>query len=140
MEEIKSPFDIVRNINNKSGELDWQGLNGKYVPFVINTTFSGTVDSLFYANEMNMTNNLPKPHAEEMQYLFYYHALPKNPKRFAKYRKPKKDEEHLIPYYEAIAEYYDVSYKQAKEYYDMLTKEQRDIILKYCFKGGRTHD
>jgi hypothetical protein len=62
-----SPFDIASHINEKKGVLDVDEVG--YNSYVINKVLSNTIDSVLFANEMNLRWNVPK----QQQYDFYYH-------------------------------------------------------------------
>ena len=52
-------------------------LEKEYPPYIVNRCFSGHLDCIMFANEMNFHNNIPK----KMQYDFYLNSLRKK-KRF----------------------------------------------------------
>lgn len=127
---IKTPFDIVSNINEKHGFLeDVESLGGLLDPFVINRAFSNTQDSVLFANEMNMAWSLPKG----MQYGFYYHGLPKNKYRFGKWNKNTDDKEEIS----VIMEYFGYSRQKAKQVQSLL-RPHMDAMKKELEKGGRS--
>lgn len=119
---MSNVFDYVKTINEKTDQLDIDG----YVPFIVNKAFSFTLDTIFYANMMNINSHIDA----KMQYDFYYHALPKK-KRFGKWI--KKD----TPDIASIREYYNCSIQKAIEYSKILTIEQVAILKQRMDKGGR---
>ena len=129
MIDLKNPFEITKNINKKSGHIDF-GDDVKSVPiFVINKVFSNTVDSVLYANEVNKFSI----DDNQMMYDFYYYALPlKN--RFGKFnKKPKENDDKFV---KAIMSVYDYSLNKALDVYDILYPHKEDI-LKLDFHGGK---
>ncbi len=50
----------------------------EYAPYIINKCLSGQIDTILFANEMNMNHHLDK----RMQYSFYLNSLRKK-KRFS---------------------------------------------------------
>ncbi len=115
-----NPFDIMKDLSyDKKGTID-NSNEGEYNPFLTNRFFSFFPDTIFYANEMNMSNGLDR----KLQHDFYLHSLRKN-KRYAKW--PKKDNQTII---EAIQTYYGYNVAKAKEVLNILNNEQVEIILK----------
>ena len=103
-----SPFEFVKNINNKSGLLeDLQG----FEQFVINRAFSNTRDTILLANEVNKFKDMP----DDMVYRFYYEATPKNPRRFGGWNKPSPPAEDI----ELIMNLYNYSREKAEEVYPL---------------------
>ena len=76
MTELK---DWLNSINQtKKNLLDEDPtLEKEYPPYIVNRCFSGHLDSIMFANEMNIHNSIPK----KMQYDFYLNSLRKK-KRF----------------------------------------------------------
>ena len=68
----------------------------EYPPFIVNKCLSGQIDSILFANEMNIHHHIDK----DMQYSFYLNSLRKR-KRFSPWlRKDKvKDLECVKQYY-----------------------------------------
>lgn len=120
---MSNVFDYVKSINEKTEKLDIDG----YVPYIINKAFSFMPETLFYADSMNINSHIDA----QMQYDFYYYALPKK-KRFGKWTKKK-----VIPDIATIREYYNCSYQKAIEYSKILTDEQIVILKHRMDKGGR---
>lgn len=129
MVDVTNPFDVTKNINSKTGRIDFGDKANKVPLFVVNKVFSNTIDSLMYANEVNkfsMNDN-------QLAYDFYYYALPKK-KRFGKYNKKSKDT-HDTELLEAIMEVYKYSTEKALQCIDILADNREDII-KLVYKGG----
>ena len=123
-----SPFDYVRSINEKTGnmmDIDPEA-ERDYVPFVVNRGFSFGNDTILYANEMNIRPNTDK----RMQYDYLYNSIRRR-KRFDKWIKANGEDDGAI---EFLMEYYMVSRKRATEYYRMIPKERLASILKS--RGG----
>ena len=70
--------DWRNSINFTKKNLLEEDPTAKYPAFVVNKCLSGTLDSVLFANEMNMNAHLDK----ELQYDFYLQSLRKR-KRFA---------------------------------------------------------
>jgi len=113
-----NPFDIMKDLSyEKKGVLDDEG---DYNPFLTNRYFSYFPDTIFYANEMNMSKGLDN----KLQHDYYFYSIRKN-KRYSKW--PKKDKIEIL---QAIQIYYGYNLSKAKEVLNILNKEQVDFILK----------
>lgn len=99
----------------------------KYPAFIINKCLSGFVDTVMFANEMNMTHFLPS----KLQYDFYLNSIRKK-KRFSPWLRKEK-----IQNLDAIKSYYGYSNDKAMQALKILTKEQIDYIKKRLDVGGR---
>ncbi len=120
-----SPFEIVSAVCEKTqGRLDVE--ESGYEAYVINRALSNTLDTVFFANEMNAAYNLPK----QWQFDFYFFGLDKR-KRFGKWHKNQDDVKTL----ELIQEYLGCSRAKAKEVEDIL-RPHLDDIKKELDKGG----
>ena len=98
----------------------------KYPAFVVNKCLSGTLDSVLFANEMNMNPHLDK----ELQYDFYLQSLRKR-KRFAPWLKKGKVED-----IDAVKKYYGYSTEKAEQALRILTRSQIDYIKQKQYTGG----
>jgi hypothetical protein len=99
----------------------------EYPPFIINKCLSGHIDSILFANEMNMNHQLDK----DMQYSFYLNSLRKR-KRFSPWLKKDKIED-----LECIKSYYGYSNEKASQVLKILSKEQINFIKKRLDIGGK---
>ena len=97
-----------------------------YPPYIINKCLSGHIDSILFANEMNMHHQLEK----DMQYSFYLNSLRKR-KRFSPWLRKDK-----ITDLECIKQYYGYSNEKASQALKILTKEQINFIKKRLDIGG----
>ena len=75
--ELKDWLNSI-NMTKKNLIEDDPSVIKDYPPYIVNRCFSGHLDCIFYANEMNIHNALPK----DMQYSFYLNSLRKK-KRFS---------------------------------------------------------
>jgi hypothetical protein len=101
-------------------------LKKEYPPFIINKCLSGQIDSILFANEMNMNHQLDK----DMQYSFYLNSLRKR-KRFSPWLRKDK-----IADLECVKRYYGYSNEKASQALKILTKEQLTFIKKRLDIGG----
>ena len=97
-----------------------------YPPYIINKCLSGHIDSVLFANEMNMNHHLDR----DMQYFFYLNSLRKR-KRFSPWLRKDK-----IKDLECIKQYYGYSNEKASQALKILTKEQINFIKKRLDIGG----
>ena len=124
MAELK---DWLNSINlNKKNILE-EDPDAKYPAYVVNRCLSGTIDSIMYANEMNMHPNLDK----DMQYTFMLNGLRKR-KRFSPWLKQEK-----INDLDLVKKYYGYSNEKAQQAMRILTKEQIKYIKQKLNTGGR---
>lgn len=125
---MPSPFDFLNSINQgKNNLLEEDPQNIKdYSPFIINKGLSYFLDTVMFANEINIRSTLDK----DMQYRFYLGSISKA-KRFKKWE--KKDVQENI---DLIKQSYLVNDRKASEYLKILTEEQIEILKERQNKGG----
>jgi hypothetical protein len=99
----------------------------EYPPFIVNKCLSGQIDSILFANEMNMHHHLDK----DMQYSFYLNSLRKR-KRFSPWLRKDK-----VTDLECVKSYYGYSNEKASQALKILTKEQLTFIKKRLDIGGK---
>jgi len=120
---MSTPFDFIKTIDGKTEKLPVND----YSAFVVNRALSHGRDTVLFANIMNMYPTLPN----NMQYDFYYAAIPKR-KRYNKW--VKKDISKDI---ELIQKYYSCSPEVAMDYSKILTPEQIKELSARMNIGGR---
>jgi hypothetical protein len=98
-----------------------------YPSYIINKCLSGHIDSILYANEMNMNHYLDK----DMQYAFYINILRKR-KRFSSWIKKDK-----IDKLEYVKKYYGYSTEKALQALKILSNDQINFIKQKLEKGGK---
>lgn len=126
MTELK---DWLNSINQTKKNLidEDSSLEKEYPPYIINRCFSGHIDTLMFANELNQYHFLPK----KMQYDFFINIVrPK--KRFAPWL--RKDKLNSL---ELVKEYYGYSDEKARVALKILTDEQLNYIAKRMDRGGK---
>ena len=126
MTELK---DWLKSINQTKNNLmdEDPSLEKEYSPYIINRIFSGHLDSIMFANEMNRYHFLPK----KIQYDFMLNTL-RVKKRFSPWL--KKD---TIKDLEIIKRYYGYSDEKAKQTLRILNKEQLNFIKSKFETGGK---
>ena len=97
-----------------------------YAPYIINKCLSGHIDTVLFANEMNMHHQLDK----DMQYLFYLNSLRKK-KRFSPWLRKDK-----VKDLECVKQYYGYSNEKASQALKILNKEQLNFIKQRLEIGG----
>ena len=98
-----------------------------YPPFIINKCLSGFIDTIMYANEMNLHHNLPS----KLQYDFLLNTIRKR-KRFSPWLKKEK-----IQDLDAVKSYYGYSNEKAQQAMKILTKDQINHIKAKLDVGGK---
>jgi len=125
MTELK---DWLNSINQtKKNLIDEDPLLEKeYSPYIINRIYSGHLDAIMFANEMNMYNFLPK----KLQYDFYLNSL-RSKKRFSPWLRKDK-----IKDLDNVKRYYGYSDEKAKQALRILSKQQLNFIQSKFETGG----
>ena len=125
MTELK---DWLNSINQTKKNLidEDPSIEKDYPPYIINRCFSGHLDAVLFANEMNMYSFLPK----KMQYDFFINTL-RTKRRFSPWI--RKD---LVDNLDCVKRYYGYSNEKAKQALKILSKEQLDFIKSKFDIGG----
>ncbi len=125
MTELKDWLNSI-NFTKEDLTVDDPDVVKGYTPYIVNRCLSGHLDTILYANEMNLHNHLDK----DMQYQFFLNSLRKR-KRFSPWlRKEKVDNLNIIK------KYYGYSNEKALQALRLLTNEQLDYIKKRLETGG----
>ena len=126
MTELK---DWLNSINQTKKNLidEDPSVEKEYPPYIINRCFSGHLDAIMFANEINMYSFLPK----KLQYDFLLNTLrPK--KRFSPWL--CKD---TIKDLDLVKRYYGYSNEKAQQALKILTKDQLNFIKSKFETGGK---
>ena len=120
--------DWLNSINQSKKNLidEDPSIEKDYPPYIINRCFSGHLDAVMFANEMNMNHFLPK----KMQYDFFINSL-RTKKRFSPWL--RKDMIKDIYY---VKRYYGYSNEKAIQSLKILTKKQLNFIKSKFDTGG----
>ena len=120
--------DWLNSINQTKKNLidEDPSIEKDYPPYIINRCFSGHLDAIMFANEMNMYSFLPK----KMQYDFFINTL-RTKRRFSPWI--RKD---LVDNLDCVKRYYGYSNEKAKQALKILSKEQLDFIKSKFEIGG----
>ena len=120
--------DYLNDINLKAGKLTGdEDAMKKYPAYVINKCMSHHVDTVLYANEMNLHHNLPS----KLQYDFLLNTIRKR-KRFSPWLKKEK-----IQDLDTVKSYYGYSNEKAQQAMKILTKDQINHIKAKLDVGGK---
>ena len=126
MTELKDWLNSINFTKENLIEQD-ETLKKDYPPYIINKCLSGHVDSILYANEMNLHHSLDK----DMQYSFYLNSLRKR-KRFSPWLRKDKIED-----LNCVKQYYKYSTEKALQALKILSKEQITFIKQRLETGGK---
>ena len=121
--------DWLNSINQTKKNLidEDPSIEKDYPPYIINRCFSGHLDAVMFANEMNKYSFLPK----KMQYDFFINSL-RTKKRFSHWL--RKD---MIKELDYVKRYYGYSNEKAKQALKILTKKQLNFIKSKFDTGER---
>lgn len=127
-EKKSSLFTVIDSINfDKDFDLVNQFNEHIYVPFLINKAMSMGPDTHLHAQEMNLVSFLDKT----IQYKYYLYSVRKK-KRYNPWVKKLQTSDKA----KIIAEYYDISLRQARDYEKLVSSEDLKNMIKYLDKGG----
>ena len=118
--------DWLNSINHTKVNLLEENPDAKYPAYIINRCMSGHLDTVLFANEMNLNHHLPL----DMQYSFFLNSVRKR-KRFSPWL--RKDE---IKDLDLVKRYYGYSNEKAKQALRILTNEQLNFIKSKLETGG----
>jgi len=120
--------DYLNSINqNKKNIIVDDDTEKAYPPFIINKCLSGFLDTVLFANEMNLYPHLDK----KMQYDFFINSISPR-KRFSPWEKKSS-----IDYLDAVKEYYGYNTDKALQALRILNKKQLEDIKRLVNKGGK---
>ena len=116
------PFDYINSINNKNKDMMTDTENDElaeksYNAYLTNRSLSYFIDTILYANDMNMMAHLDN----KMQYQYYMHAVPKK-NRFSKWA--KKDTTDI----DVITEFYKCNLTRANEILKIINKDELELM------------
>jgi len=125
-----SPFDFLNEINSGKRDLmedDHDGTAEKqYVPFIVNRAMSYHIDTVLFANDMNMYPALDK----KLQYRYHLNSV-RPRKRFSKWSKPIDSDDLKL-----VQQAYGYNIRLATETLSLLSKEQLNTIRTKHDEGG----
>jgi hypothetical protein len=119
--------DWLNSINQTKKNITEEDPSAKFPAYIVNRCMSGQLDTVLFANEMNMNSHLDP----NLQYQFYINSVRKR-KRFSPWL--RKDEIRDLDY---VKRYYGYSNEKAKQALSILTKEQLSFIKSKFETGGK---
>jgi hypothetical protein len=124
--ELKDWLNSI-NLNKKDLMEEDPAAKKEYAPFIINKCMSGHIDTVLYANEMNMAHYMDK----DMQYQFYLNSVRKR-KRFSPWLRKDK-----VKDLDVVKSYYGYSNEKAQQALRILSPEQIEFIKARLETGGK---
>ena len=125
-----TPFDFLNDINYGKknlmvNDVDHQ-IEKQYLPFIVNKGLSYTMDTVIYANEMNIRPNTDK----KLQFDYLINTIRRN-KRFPKWIKHEENENIRV-----IMDYYGYIVQRAKEVLSLHSMEEISQLKEKLDTGG----
>lgn len=128
---MANPFDFINAINSNKDIIresdNPEQMVKDYSAFMVNRGLSYYMDTLLYANEMNML-----AHVDSLLQFDYLINSIRPRKRFSKWAKRREDSE-----LEAVREYFGYGYKKAQQALAVLSTQQLDELKQKLEKGGK---
>ena len=124
--ELKDWLNSINFNKNNLIEEDPEAISS-YPPYIVNRCLSGHLDTVLFANEMNLYNSLDK----DMQYSFFLYTLRKR-KRFSPWLKKEQVDD-----LDLVKKHYGYSNEKAKVAVSLLTKTQIETIRNQHDMGGK---
>ena len=121
-----NPYHYINAINAGDDLTKKEFDEKEYLPFITNRQFSYFQDTALIANEMNLNYHLDN----KSQFSFYINII-RPRKRFSEWSKTEHHDD-----LEAVVQYFDYSYEEAKVVMDILSAEDVNNIKKKLSKGG----
>ena len=118
--------DWLNSINQNKKNLFEDDPTAKYPAYIINRCMSGHLDTVLFANEMNLNPHLDS----DLQYSFFLNSVRKR-KRFSPWL--RKDE---IKDLDCVKRYYGYSNEKAKQVLPLLSKKELTFIQEKLERGG----
>lgn len=119
--------DWLNSINVNKKNLLNEDPTAKYPAYIVNRCMSGQLDTVLFANQMNLNSHLDS----NLQYSFMLNSVRKR-KRFSPWI--RKDEIRDLDY---VKRYYGYNNEKAKQALIILTKEQLLFIKSKFETGGK---
>ena len=124
--ELKDWLNSINFNKNNLIEEDPESISS-YPAYIVNRCLSGHLDTVLFANEMNIYNSLDK----DMQYTFFLYTLRKR-KRFSPWLKKEQVDD-----LDLVKKHYGYSNEKAKVAVNLLTKTQLETIRNQHDMGGK---
>lgn len=125
-----TPFDFIKDISHVKENImkddSDNDIEKQYNSFIVNRGFSYFMDTVIYANEMNIRSHVDS----KLQFDFLINTV-RQKKRYSKWHKAEQSDDIQI-----LKEYYGYNIHRAKEVLPLHTKEQLMFIREKLDKGG----
>jgi cobyric acid synthase len=125
-----TPFDFIKDISHVKENIMKDDVDNEiekqYNAFIVNRGFSYFMDTVIYANEMNIRSGVDA----KLQFDFLINTV-RQKKRYSKWHKAEQSDDIQI-----VKEYYGYNIHRAKEVLPLHTKEQLMFIREKLDKGG----
>ncbi len=125
-----TPFDFIKDISHVKENIMRDDVDNEiekqYNAFIVNRGFSYFMDTVIYANEMNIRSHVDS----KLQFNFLINTV-RQKKRYSKWHKAEQSDDIQI-----LKEYYGYNIHRAKEVLPLHTKEQLMFIREKLDKGG----
>jgi len=136
MTEKLSPFAFVDCISKSKKDLFRDPSTSEmsvkaYSSFMVNRSLSYHIDTILYANEMNIRGHLDGL----LQHDYLINTVRPRVRKSSKWPKPFKDKD-----IEVIMEYYGCNYIKANDILGILTDDQLSVLHGRTYKGGTDND
>jgi hypothetical protein len=119
-----TPFDFVKAINAGRNILDDDVNPDDYVPFIVNKAFSNHIDTILYANDMNMMSQLPV----KAQFQYLINTI-KPKKRFGWVKSEQNADLELVQ------NVYQCNKQKARQILSLLSKDELQALRKRTRTG-----
>lgn len=121
------PFTFLNSVNSSKEDIMMSDEDeASYKPFLTNRALSYHLDSIFYANEMNINSHLDS----RLQYQYYLNSLPKR-KRFSKWAKEETSEDLSL-----VMDFFGYSRRHAIEALKLLSADDLSVMKQKLNRGG----
>ena len=124
---LKDYLNSINYTKKSVMESDDPAWEKNYPSYIINKCMSHHMDTVMYANEMNMHSHLDK----KLQYDFFINIV-RSRKRFSPWDKKQKMND-----LEVVKQYYGYSNEKARQALNILTPDQLNFIKNKLNKGGK---
>jgi hypothetical protein len=131
MNEVKekrtqiTPFSFINSISLSKKDIFDDETQKQYVPFIVNRGLSFFIDTVMYANQMNMSAHIDK----KLQYHFLINTI-RPAKRWSKWPKKLQNDDMEI-----VQKYFGFNDKKATNALSILSKEQIKLLKNELEKG-----
>lgn len=127
-----TPFTFMTSVSETKQNLlnDNEEIIKEYNSYIINRGFGYFLDTILYANELNIHNSMPK----EAQYMYYLASLRKR-KRYSKWHKLERN-----PDLDLVQKIYNCRTEIAKQYLKLLSKDNLDKLREISDVGGNSRN